>query len=50
LFSFAPADLPKHKFGLANPRNFHEVNVQKSGGFANIGGSLADMPQQITRA
>jgi len=30
--SFAPADLPKHNFVLANPRNFLEVKMQGSGG------------------
>ena len=32
--SFAPADLPKQNFVLANPRNFLDVEVQSSGGFA----------------
>ena len=32
--SFAPADLPKQNFVLANPRNFLDVKVQGSGGFA----------------
>lgn len=45
--SFAPADLPKQNFVLANPRNFLDVKVQGSGGFAKI---VRGFAKQMTRA